>query len=98
MLCEKPVFDSVQDGTAPGLLRAHQEDCLAVSLQEHKIGIVVKNNDQEPEILLQVELNSVRAKKKPLNMGDVNLLKLCSLIMIERLQKFVILTKVGTKR
>ena len=31
-LCEKPVFESFQDARAPGLLRAHQEDCLAVSL------------------------------------------------------------------
>ena len=31
-LCQAPVFDSVHDLNAPGLLRAHQEDCLAVSL------------------------------------------------------------------
>ena len=31
-------------------------------------------------------------------MGDVNMLKLCSLILSERLMKFVILTQVGTKR
>ena len=31
-ICEKPVFESFEDVNAPGLLRAHQEDCLAVSL------------------------------------------------------------------
>ena len=45
MLCQAPVFQSFVDINAPGLLRAHQEDCLAVSLQEHKIGIIVKNGD-----------------------------------------------------
>lgn len=59
---------------------------------------MVKNNEGEPSILIQVELNSVRAKKKPLNIGDVNLLKLCSYIIHERLQKFLILTQTGTKR
>ena len=98
MLCEKIVFLSVQEPAAPNLIRAHHEDCLVVSLQEHKIGIVAKNAEGEPTVLLQVELNSTRAKKKPLNMGDVNLLKLCVLIMYERLQKFVIWTQVGAKR
>lgn len=46
--------------------------------------------------LLQVELNSARAKKKPFNMGDVNLLKLMMLTINERLQKFIILTQTGT--
>ena len=55
------------------------------SLQEHKIGILVKNQDGEPKILLQVEYNSTRAKKKPLNVGDVNLLKICLMIIFERL-------------
>ena len=98
MLCEKIVFESVQETIAPNLLRAHQEDSLVVSLQEHKIGMVVKNSDGEPAVLLQVELNSTRAQKKPLNMGDVNLLKLCVLIMYERLQKFVIWAQAGTNR
>ena len=31
-------------------------------------------------------------------MGDVNMLKLCSMIMHERMKKFVILTQTGTKR
>ena len=31
-LCQAPVFESFYDINAPGLLRAHQEDCLAVSL------------------------------------------------------------------
>ena len=52
MLCQAPVFQSFFDLNAPGLLRAHQEDCLAVSLQEHKIGIIVKNGDLETSILL----------------------------------------------
>ena len=98
MLCEKIVFESVQESIAPNLLRAQIEDSLAVSLQEHKIGIVVKNSDGVPTVLLQVELNSTRAQKKPLNMGDVNLLKLCILIMYERLQKFVIWAQAGTNR
>lgn len=64
---------------------------MCVSLQEHKIGIIVKNLEGEPKILLQVEYNSTRAKKKPLNVGDANLLKICLMILFERLQKFVIL-------
>ena len=98
MLCPSIVYDSIVELIAPNLLRAHQEDTLSVSLQEHKIGIIMKNQDQEPTILLQVELNSVRAKKKPLSMSDVNLLKVCLLIIFERLQKFLILTQTGTKR
>ena len=97
-LCQKIVFDSISEMQAPGLLRAHQEDIMSCSLQEHKIGILVKNIDGEPKILLQVEYNSSRAKKKPLNIGDVNMLKICLMILFERLQKYVILAQAGTKR
>ena len=84
----------------PGLLRAHQEDCLAVSLQEHKLGILAKNSstDTYPSFLLQTELNSSRARKKPLNIGDVNLVKICLILLQERLQKYVIQTQVGNSR
>lgn len=84
----------------PGLLRAHQEDCLAVSLQEHKLGILAKNSstDAYPSFLLQTELNSNRARKKPLNIGDVNLVKICLILLQERLQKYVIQTQVGNSR
>ena len=85
MFCQTISFDSIKELIAPGLLRSHPEDSMAVSLQEHKLSIVVKNMDAEPTILLQVELNSHRAKKKPLNMGDVNLLKVCLSVMFERL-------------
>ena len=91
MLCQSIVFDSIAESQAPGLLRAQQEDIMCVSLQEHKIGVIVKNSEGEPKILLQVEYNSTRAKKKPLNVGDANLLKICLMILFERLQKFVIL-------
>ena len=83
---------------APGLLRTTNEDVMAVSLQDHKIGIVVKNMDLVPSLLLQVELNSSRARKKPLNTGDVNLLKLSLMIINERIQKYVIQAQAGTKR
>ena len=95
-ICDEPVFKSVKEIIAPNLLRAHPEECFAVSLQEHKIGIIIKNFDHEATVLLQVELNSARAKKKPLNMADVNQLKLLMLVMYERLQKFIIQTQVGT--
>ena len=58
----------------------------------------MKNSEGEPVLLLQVELNSKRAKAKPLNIADVNLLKLCMYIMYERIQKFVIQTQVSGKR
>ena len=58
----------------------------------------MRNQEGEPKLLLQVELNSARAKKKPLNTGDVNLLKICMLIIYERVQKFVILAQAGTKK
>ena len=98
--CASVVFDSLKDMLGPGLLRAHQEDCLAVSLQDHKLGILAKNSytDIQPSLLLQVELNSSRARKKPLNIGDVNLVKICLTILQERLQKFVIQTQVGSSR
>ena len=98
MLCQKMVFESLDELTAPNLLRGYQEDALVVSLQEHKIGIVMKNPEGENKLLLQVELNSARAKKRPLGMGDVNLLKICLYILFERLQKFVITTQTATKR
>ena len=98
MLCQQIVFESIAEMQAPGLLRAQPEDMFNVSLQEHKIGIIVKNSEGEPKIMLQVEYNSTRAKKKPLNVGDVNLLKICLMIVYERLQKFVILAQAGTKR
>lgn len=85
MLTGSIAFDSINELIAPGLIRSHPEDSMAVSLQEHKLAIIVKNSDAEPTILLQVELNSFRAKKKPLNMGDVNMLKICLSIMFERL-------------
>lgn len=50
----------------------------------------MKNSDHEAAILLQVELNSVRAKKKPLNIADVNLLKILMIVLNERLQKFIL--------
>lgn len=46
-------------------------------------------------MLLQVEYNSHRAKNKPFNMADVNLLKLCMFLLFQRLQKFVIITQDG---
>ena len=95
MLCDNIVFESVLETIAPSLLRSAPEDRLAVSLQDHKISLALKNSEGEPALLLQVELNSVRAKKKPLGIADVNLLKLCILIMYERIQKFVILTQVS---
>ena len=58
----------------------------------------MKNSDGDPRLLLQVELNSARAKKRPLNAGDVNLLKVCMRVVFERLQKFIILAQAGTKR
>ena len=96
-MCATIIFDSIKDMIGPGLLRAHQEDCLAVSLQEHKLGILAKNSssDIQPSFLLQVELNSMRARKKPLNIGDVNLIKICLVLLQERLQKFMIQTQVG---
>ena len=99
-LCTNVVFDSIKETVGPGLLRAHQEDCLAVSLQEHKLGILAKNSstDTQHSLLLQVELNSIRASKKPLNIGDVNLVKICLILLQERLQKFIIQTQVGSSR
>ena len=51
-LCHKIVYDSVTENIAPKLLRAHQEDVFSVSLQEHKIGIIVRNQEQQPMWLL----------------------------------------------
>lgn len=98
MLCNKMVFESLAELSAPNMLRGYQEDPTVVSLQEHKIGVIMKSSEGELKLLLQVELNSTRAKKKPLNMAEVNLLKICLFIIYERLQKFVILTQTGTKR
>ena len=74
------------------MLGSNPEDTLVVSLQEHKIGIVVRNVEGESSLLLQVELNSARAKKKPLNISDVNLLKVLMMVLWERMQKFLIFT------
>ena len=54
--------------------------------------------DGLPSLLLQVELNSARARKKPLNTGDVNLLKTSLMVINERIQKYVIQAQAGTKR
>ena len=54
--------------------------------------------DGLPSLLLQVELNSARARKKPLNTGDVNLLKMSLMVINERIQKYVIQAQAGTKR
>ena len=99
-ICATVAFDSIKDMVGPGLLRAHHEDCVAVSLQEHKLAILAKNSssDIQPSFLLQVELNSIRARKKPLNIGDVNLVKICLTLLQERLQKFIIQTQVGNSR
>lgn len=94
-LCQSPVFKSIKESIVPGLLRSSPEDIFSISLQEHKIGIIVKDSEHVPSMLLQVELNSVRAKSKPLNMGDVNQLKLMMMIIFERLQKFKILSQEG---
>lgn len=85
LLCQSPVFKSIKEPNAPGLLRSSPEDIFSISLQEHKIGIIVRDSENEPAMMLQVELNSVRAKSKPLNMGDINELKLLMMIMSERL-------------
>ena len=45
-----------------------------------------------------MELNSHRAKKKPLNIGDAHLLKLSLILLYERLQRFMILTQQGKGR
>lgn len=43
MLCQSIVFESIEELQAPGLLRTDNEDTMAVSLQDHKIGILVKS-------------------------------------------------------
>lgn len=42
MLCQSIVFESIEELQAPGLLRTDNEDLMAVSLQDHKIGVLVK--------------------------------------------------------
>ena len=55
----------------------------------------MKSSLGAPKLLLQVELNSARAKKKPLNTGDANLLRVVMMIIYQRLEKFVILAQAG---
>ena len=67
-----------------------EDDFLIACLQEHKIGVLVRNFDKEPLMILQVEYNSARAKKKPFNQGDVLFFKVLGSIFAERLSKFAI--------
>ena len=53
--------------------------------------MLTKNTDQEPLLLLQVEYNSTKAKKRPFTQGDVYLFKMLAMTLSERLQKFAIL-------
>ena len=52
MLCPKVVFESVVEPDAPRLLRSPLEDTMIVSLQDHKIGILIKNQEGEPKLVL----------------------------------------------
>ena len=85
------VFKDFDFPNAPGLVPRNLNESLIVSHQEHRLGILSMNREDEPVCLLQVEYNLERAKKKPFTKGDVLLLKVVTSILTERLYKFAIL-------
>ena len=52
------------------------EEELAVSLQDHKIAVLIKDNEGAPRVAFQAELNVSKARKKPFNVGDALMVKI----------------------
>ena len=91
-------FESVTEPAAPGLVPYNDEDYTVASHQEHKISILTRNNDKEPLLLLQVEHNSERAKKKPFTPGDVLIFRLLTAMISEKFQALAMEVADGSKK
>ena len=52
---------------------------------------MVRNTDLEPFFYMQFEMNSVRTRKRPFRMSEVNLFKVFMCLFSERMMKYSIL-------